>query len=75
VQNVYQRSTTVYVCMQGRCFLAFCTECTNFVAASAKLGRIAVATRAHQCKLEPSRKLSLKADPAKAWLRASGAMA
>jgi hypothetical protein len=70
-----QQSATVYVSIHGRCFLAFCDECKNFVAASAELGRIAIAARAHQCDVTTSRKLPLKVDPAEHWLRASGAIA
>jgi hypothetical protein len=68
-------SSTVYVSMYGRCFLAFCANCNNFLAASAEFGRIAIAARAHQCDAAATRKLPLKVDPAEHWLRASGTIA
>jgi hypothetical protein len=67
--------SSVYVCRHGRFFLAFCADCNDFVAASAELGRIAIAARAHRCKITRSRKPPLKIDPAEYWLRASGAIA
>ena len=66
---------SVYVAMHGRFFLAFCAHCKDFVAASAELGSIAIAARAHGCESTMSRKLPLKVDPAEHWLRASGAIA
>ncbi len=68
-------STTIHVSIQEHCFLAFCAECKKFVGASAKLGRIAIATRAHQCEGRIARKLPRDVDPAEDWLRASGAIA
>ena len=67
--------SAVYVSLHGRVFLAFCDACQDFVAASAGLGRIAIAARAHRCRSTASRKLPLKVDPAEYWLRASGAIA
>ena len=66
---------SVYVSTHGRFFLAFCAQCTDFVAASAELGRIAIAARAHSCEGTMSRKLPLKVDPAEHWLRTTGAIA
>lgn len=66
---------SVYVSMHGRLFLAFCAHCKNFVAASAELGGIAIAARAHRCEATMSRKLPLKVDPAEHWLRATGGIA
>lgn len=66
---------SVYVSTHGRLFLAFCAHCKDFVAASAELGSIAIAARAHRCEATMSRKLPLKVDPAEHWLRASGAIA
>jgi hypothetical protein len=65
----------VYVSIHGRVFLAFCEDCKDFVAASAELGSIAIAARAHRCESTMSRKLPVKTDPAEYWLRASGAIA
>jgi len=66
---------SVYVSIHGRVFLAFCAHCKDFVAASAELGSIAIAARAHRCEAAMSRKLPLKIDPAEHWLRATGAIA
>jgi len=66
---------SVYVSIHERVFLAFCADCKDFVAASAELGSIAIAARAHRCAATMSRKLPLKVDPAEYWLRSSGAIA
>jgi hypothetical protein len=66
---------SVYVSIHGRFFLSFCADCKDFVAASAGLGSIAIAARAHRCKPRTSRKLPRAIDPAEHWLRASGAIA
>ena len=66
---------SVYLSRHERVFLAFCADCKDFVAASAELGSIAIAARAHRCEATMSRKLPLKIDPAEYWLRASGAIA
>jgi hypothetical protein len=66
---------SVYVSMHGPFLLAFCAQCKDFVAASAELGSIAIAARAHRCEATMSRKLPLKVDPAEYWLKASGTIA
>jgi hypothetical protein len=70
-------SATVYVSTHGRFLLAFCADCSHFVAASTELGAIAIATRAHRCdgRIRHSRKRPAKADLADRWLKTSGAMA
>ena len=68
------RPTSVYVSIHEGIFLALCAECDHFVAASAELGSIAIATRAHRCRsrVGQTRKPPLKIDPAEHWLRAAG---
>jgi hypothetical protein len=72
-----QRPTNVYVSTYGRFILAICAECNHFVAASAGLGRIAIAARAHRCdgRIRLSRKHPVKVDAAECWLRTSGIIA
>ena len=75
VQSMSSGRASVYVYNYGRVFLAFCADCQDFVAASAKLGGIAVAARAHRCEARMLRKPPLKIDPAEHWLRATGTIA
>jgi len=75
VQSMPSDRCGVYVSIHGRFFLAFCAQCEDFVAASAELGSLAIAARAHRCEPRISRKLPLKVDAAEHWLRASGAIA
>ena len=78
VQSMLGQQTTGFYLSRHECFiLAFCAECNHFVAASTKIGRIAIAARAHRCDggIRQSRKPPLKVDPANYWLRTSGVIA